>query len=646
MTCPSSQVCSGGVCIASCTCQPCAAGLACNAVSGLCVHESCLGVMCATGTTCVAGACVDACEDVMCPSGQTCSDGACVKAATMPSSSSSGIFGEFGGAGGAGGAGGGSSFGGAPTVTSSCSCILAGGGSASGGLAAAGVALALAVARRRRTRFAIAVAGALATTAALTGCAKGTIAAITGTGGSPEDAGVICEKMCGAHAACAEISGVPTCRCEDGYLMSDGVTCADVDECANGLAECSPRATCTNTPGSYTCTCDPGYMGDGKTCTDVDECANGTAMCASGMVCVNIPGGYQCGCPAGFASNGATCVDINECALHTAMCDGKATCTNTAGSYACTCNPGYMGDGKTCTDVDECTNGTAACSLNAKCTNTAGSYVCTCNSGFLGDGTSCSPVAVGLPGDVSINGADASTSSTAVTLYLQEPHNLLTNPGAETGDVSGWDILQSGANGWSAGHGDPVIHLFEKFVFVTSYWLDTRSQLLDLVALGYTAAQLDAAPPITVREWYRGGGYDTADSYYLKVELRDIHGNVIDALNEGATMSTTDSTWTMAGQTFTGYGAGVRFVYFEDGGQDVEVWAGNYGASMDGASVVIGDNQMRISNDNVTWSAWQPFQPTLAWTLDPGTGNKTVYVQYKDASGQTWPPVSSTITLQ
>ena len=77
-------------------------------------------------------------------------------------------------------------------------------------------------------------------------------------------------RILGANAACAEISGVPTCLCENGYL-GDGMTCADVDECTTGLDACSADAKCANTPGSYTCTCNAGYTGDGMTCTDIDE---------------------------------------------------------------------------------------------------------------------------------------------------------------------------------------------------------------------------------------------------------------------------------------------------------------------------------------------------------------------------------------
>ena len=46
------------------------------------------------------------------------------------------------------------------------------------------------------------------------------------------------------------------------YLF--GIT-VDVNECAGD--PCDGNATCNNTNGSYTCTCDPGFTGDGFNCS-------------------------------------------------------------------------------------------------------------------------------------------------------------------------------------------------------------------------------------------------------------------------------------------------------------------------------------------------------------------------------------------
>ncbi len=58
--------------------------------------------------------------------------------------------------------------------------------------------------------------------------------------------------------------------CASGFVLQGG-TCADVDECATGAANCGANATCTNTAGSFTCACNAGYAGDGIVCADVNE---------------------------------------------------------------------------------------------------------------------------------------------------------------------------------------------------------------------------------------------------------------------------------------------------------------------------------------------------------------------------------------
>jgi hypothetical protein len=159
---------------------------------------------------------------------------------------------------------------------------------------------------------------------------------------------------------------------------------------------CAAAATCQDTVGSYTCTCDVGYVGDGATCDDIDECLEGIDDCAAvGGVCANTPGSYECACDDGFAGDGKTCTDVNECddpALNN--CSANAACSNTAGSFECACDAGYTGDGTTdgsgCADVDECADpGLNDCDANATCGNTAGSFNCSCQPGYVGDGKTC-----------------------------------------------------------------------------------------------------------------------------------------------------------------------------------------------------------------------------------------------------------------
>ncbi|MGI4401074.1 hypothetical protein ACR2V8_26795 [Klebsiella pneumoniae] len=137
------------------------------------------------------------------------------------------------------------------------------------------------------------------------------------------------------------------------------------------------------------------YMDD-LVCTDIDECTDGTDGCAH--VCTNTEGSYECSCNAGYvlAADDHACDDVDECVAGTSGC--AQTCTNTIGSYTCSCdNAGYVlnADGHACDDVDECTDDTDGCAHD--CTNTIGSYTCSCMEGYIlaADAHDCEPEPTG-----------------------------------------------------------------------------------------------------------------------------------------------------------------------------------------------------------------------------------------------------------
>ncbi|XP_028415669.1 latent-transforming growth factor beta-binding protein 1-like [Dendronephthya gigantea] len=116
-------------------------------------------------------------------------------------------------------------------------------------------------------------------------------------------------------------------------FYEDVLVTEDVDECAKGTHQCSQKANCSNTPGSYNCQCQIGYEENGKKCNDIDECAD--SPCGQNANCTNTNGSYICECRTGYEGNGTNCTDIDECQKGTHKCNQSEICSNTPGSYNC-----------------------------------------------------------------------------------------------------------------------------------------------------------------------------------------------------------------------------------------------------------------------------------------------------------------------
>ncbi|XP_014727188.1 PREDICTED: mucin-4 [Sturnus vulgaris] len=123
-----------------------------------------------------------------------------------------------------------------------------------------------------------------------------------------------------------------SCRCESGY---SGAFCQNPpDPCSQG---CFPGVGCD--PFSGCGPCPPGLTGDGQHCSDIDECAQGTE-CPENSTCTNTVGSYVCSClaseqgekpgcgsacgyhscPEGYCSNGG------HCHIHPITCTPTCTC--------------------------------------------------------------------------------------------------------------------------------------------------------------------------------------------------------------------------------------------------------------------------------------------------------------------------------
>lgn len=191
------------------------------------------------------------------------------------------------------------------------------------------------------------------------------------------------------------------------------------------------------------------------------------------------------------------------------------------------------------------------------------------------------------------------TSNPATQRTTTVAANLLSNPGGEAGSLTGWSVT-NGGSGWGVSGGS---YRYEgDRSFIASYAWGTLSQTINLVSAGFTAEYLDTAPQIDASTYvaattgWKAGC--TTDPYSFKVELRNGSGGVIASYNTGAQNAT--ATWAKVGQTFTGYGAGVRTIYFEQRGADCEYWGGDYGVLFDGAWLSVANN---ITTYNLNYSA-------------------------------------------
>ena len=175
--------------------------------------------------------------------------------------------------------------------------------------------------------------------------------------------------------------------------------CLFVDENECKYRPCDVFAHCTNTMGSYYCSCFPGYEGDGFSCKGmswfVPFCCSFHLHCVNTLIYENVFSLWK---------------DTNECELPSlaAMCAENAECCNLPGHFVCKCKPGFTGNAtvsctgtiisgyiefyfyflnlptKQLTDINECLDPNN-CGRGAICENTAGSYICTCPIGFEGD---------------------------------------------------------------------------------------------------------------------------------------------------------------------------------------------------------------------------------------------------------------------
>jgi V8-like Glu-specific endopeptidase len=161
-----------------------------------------------------------------------------------------------------------------------------------------------------------------------------------------------------------------------------------------------------------------------------------------------------------------------------------------------------------------------------------------------------------------ITGAEADV---VIAMPADQPRELIQN-GSGSGGLSGWDVI--GSTPWTVetGPGRYCPGTTGTTVFAVTSGTGTKSQLIDLLAAGYTADALDTAPVVRAAQWICAES-GCVCTYTLKFELRDATQRVIASFDSGP-FSLPESPAEVApfrylAQNLSDYGPGLRYIYFE-----------------------------------------------------------------------------------
>ncbi|WP_317973060.1 cadherin domain-containing protein, partial [Paenibacillus sp. CCS19] len=205
----------------------------------------------------------------------------------------------------------------------------------------------------------------------------------------------------------------------------------------------------------------------------------------------------------------------------------------------------------------------------------------------------------------------------------------------ESGAWSGWEPYASIKSGWVLSSGDGL-------KTVNAQLKDEAGNIADVS----DTITLDTTAPI-VTGVTEGGLYGADLTIAFNEGTGDLDGGT--AFASGSKV-TTEGAHTL---TVTDEAGNKTIVHFTidktPPSGSIAINGDATGTSSTNVSLTISnpDNtaqQMQLSNDGITWSAWEPYDASKSWTLSTGDGTKTVSAHLKDAAGNVV-TISDTIVL-
>ena len=248
-------------------------------------------------------------------------------------------------------------------------------------------------------------------------------------------------------------------------------------------------------------------------------------------------------------------------------------------------------------------------------------------------------------GTITINSGAAYTTFTRVTLGLNAPGAISMRFSNDNSTWSGWKPFGQ-IDAWDLTIGDGLKTVYAQFKdslenisnsALASITLDTSPPIgavlinggaaytnlypvsLTLAATGASQMRFSNSPDFDGVSWenYAAGkawSLDTNGNEGLRivyVQFQDEMGN-ISTVSDSIALDTLPP----AGSIIINGGA---------------IYTSTVGVTLTVSTT--GAGQMCFSNDNSTWSAWEPCATSKPWILPGGDGNKTVFCQFKDEAG-------------